>query len=94
MKAGRFGASDDINASPLCGYCVNNGIDGDIRNGLFDTEFSAYPLATWAGLVRVDSDRKFNVQTAAYQTWDNILDSSLNGVDWTIHPDDGVTLLI
>ena len=32
LKAGRFGASDDFNASPLYGYSLNNGIDGDIRN--------------------------------------------------------------
>jgi porin len=93
VKAGRFGASDDINASPLYGYYVNNGIDGDIRNVLFDTQFSAYPFATWAGLVRFDPNKNFNVQTAVYQTWDNIFDSSLNGVDWTIHPDDGVILM-
>src|SRR3977135_1228504 len=31
-KIRRFSASDDFNASPLYGYSVNNGIDGDIRN--------------------------------------------------------------
>ena len=49
LKVGRFGASDDFNASPLYGYSLNNGIDGDIRNVLFDTRFSAYPFATWGG---------------------------------------------
>lgn len=45
LKLGRFGASDDFNASPFYGYSLNNGIDDDIRNVLFDTSFSAYPFA-------------------------------------------------
>ena len=43
LKLGRFSASDDFNASLFYGYSLNNGIDGDIRNVLFDTRFSAYP---------------------------------------------------
>jgi porin len=93
FKVGRFGASDDLNASPIYGNYVNNGIDGDIRNVLFDTQSSAYPFSTWAGLVRFDPNKNFNVQAAVYQTWDNIFDSTTNGVDWTIHPDDGVIFM-
>src|SRR5207237_8982564 len=44
LKLGRFSASDDFNASLFYGYSLNNGIDGDIRNVLFDTRFSAYPF--------------------------------------------------
>ena len=51
LKLGRFGASDDFNASPFYGYSLNNGINGDIRNVLFDTRFSAYPFAVWAAAV-------------------------------------------
>lgn len=90
VKVGRFGASDDFNVSPIYSYYVNNGINGDIRNVLFDTQFSAYPFSTWAGLLRFDPNRKFFVMGGVFQTWNNIFDSSLNGVDWTIHPGDGV----
>ena len=76
FKVGRFGASDDLNASPIYGNYVNNGIDGDIRNVLFDTQSSAYPFATWAGLLRFDPNKNFNVQAAIYQTWDNIFNST------------------
>ena len=93
FKVGRFGASDDLNASPIYGNYVNNGINGDIRNVLFDTQSSAYPFATWAGLLRFDPSKNFNVQAAIYQTWDNIFNSTTNGVDWTIHSDDGVMLM-
>jgi porin len=89
-KIGRFGASDDFNVSPIYSYYVNNGIDGDIRNVLFDTQFSAYPFSTWAGMLRFDPNRKFYLMGGVFQTWKNIFNSSLNGVDWTIHPGDGV----
>ncbi len=55
LKIGRFGASDDFNgASSIYSRYLNNGIDGDIRNVLFDTQFSAYPFATWAARLRVE----------------------------------------
>ncbi|MBK8815956.1 MAG: carbohydrate porin [Methylococcaceae bacterium] len=43
LKLGRFGASDDFNASPFYGYSLNNGINGDIRNVLFNTRFRLIP---------------------------------------------------
>ena len=46
LKLGRFGASDDFNGSKIYGLYLNNGIDGDIRNVLFDTQFSLI-LCTW-----------------------------------------------
>ena len=55
LKLGRFSASDDFNASPFYGYSLNNGIDGDIRNVLFDTRFSAYPFPVWAAAVSARS---------------------------------------
>jgi len=90
LKAGRFSASDDLNASPIYSYYLNNGIDGDIRNILFDTQSSAYPFSTWAGLAKFKPNDKFLFQAGVYQTWDNIFQSYTNGTDWTIHPDDGV----
>ena len=68
FKVGRFGASDDFNTSPIYGLYMNNGIDGDIRNVLFDTQFSAYPFATWAGRVRVDPTPHVNAEFGAFQT--------------------------
>jgi porin len=93
LKVGRFAASDDINASPIYGNYVNNGIDGDIRNVLFDTQFSAYPFATWAGLVRVDPNKRFNAQFGVYQTWSGIFDNNGNGIEWSIRSGDGVILM-
>ena len=60
LKIGRFGASDDFNgASKFYSRYLNNGIDGDIRNVLFDTQFSAYPFATWAARLRVEPTTEY-----------------------------------
>ena len=66
LKIGRFGASDDFNgASTIYGRYLNNGIDGDIRNVLFDTQFSAYPFATWAARLRVDPTPEWKRRSAS-----------------------------
>ncbi|MEA3213214.1 MAG: porin [Chthoniobacter sp.] len=93
LKIGRFGASDDFNTSSLYGLYMNNGIDGNIRNALFDTQFSAYPFATWAARLRVDPTPEFNFQLGVFQTWDQIFDRTHNGLDWSIRDDDGVMIL-
>lgn len=93
FKIGRFGASDDFNTSPIYGLFMNNGIDGNIRNVLFDTQFSAYPFATWAARLRLDPTPEINFQIGVFQTWDDIFDRTHNGLDWSIHNNDGVMLL-
>jgi porin len=93
LKVGRFGASDDFNTSPIYGLYMNNGIDGNIRNVLFDTQFSAYPFATWAGRLRFDPTPEVNFQVGVFQTWDDIFDRRHNGLNWDIRDEDGVMIL-
>ena len=93
IKIGRFGASDDFNTSPIYGLYMNNGIDGNIRNVLFDTQFSAYPFATWAARLRLDPTPEVNFQLGVFQTWNEIFDRTHNGLDWEIRGEDGVMML-
>ena len=93
LKLGRFGASDDFNGSKIYGLYLNNGIDGDIRNVLFDTQFSAYPFATWAARLRVDPTPEWNAQLGVFQTWNDIFDRTHNGLNWGIRGDDGVFVI-
>jgi porin len=93
LKLGRFGASDDFNGSPIYGLYLNNGIDGDIRNVLFDTQFSAYPFATWAARLRIDPTPEWNAQFGVFQTWNDIFDRTHNGLNWGIRGEDGVFLI-
>jgi porin len=94
LKIGRFGASDDFNgASSIYSRYLNNGIDGDIRNVLFDTQFSAYPFATWAARLRIDPAPEWNAQFGVFQTWKDIFNRDLHGLDWSIRGSDGVFLI-
>jgi len=93
LKAGRFGASDDFNASPLYGYSLNNGIDGDIRNVLFDTRFSAYPFATWAAAIFYDATPEFNIKLGLFQVTPRMFENDDHGVNWNIGDHDGFTLI-
>jgi porin len=92
-KIGRFSASDDFNGSPLYGYSVNNGIDGDIRNVLFDTRFSAYPFAVWAAVLLYDPTPEFNAKLGIFQTSDDMFENDDNGLNWGIEGSDGYTAI-
>jgi porin len=92
-KIGRFSASDDFNGSPLYGYSVNNGIDGDIRNVLFDTRFSAYPFAVWSAVLLYDPTPEFNLKLGVFQTSDDMFENDDNGLNWGIEGSDGYTAI-
>ncbi len=94
LKLGRFSASDDFNASPFYGYSLNNGIDGDIRNVLFDTRFSAYPFPVWAAALLYDPTPEFNLKLGLFQTSKGMFDNTKHGLDWSIRGDDGYTAIV
>ena len=93
LKLGRFSASDDFNASPFYGYSLNNGINGDIRNVLFDTRFSAYPFPVWAAAFFYDPTPEFNLKLGFFQTSERMFDNTRHGLDWSIRSEDGYTAI-
>ena len=93
LKLGRFSASDDFNASPFYGYSLNNGIDGDIRNVLFDTRCSAYPFPVWAAAVLLDPTPELNLRFGIFQTSKDMFDNTEHGLDWSIRGEDGYTAI-
>ena len=94
LKLGRFSASDDFNASPFYGYSLNNGINGDIRNVLFDTRFSAYPFPVWAATVFYDPTPELNFKLGLFQTSKGMFDNTKHGLDWSIRGEDGYTAIL
>ncbi len=94
LKLGRFGASDDFNASPFYGYSLNNGINGDIRNVLFNTRFSAYPFAVWAAALFYDPSPELNFKFGFYQTSRDMFNNNDHGLNWSIGSDDGYTAIV
>lgn len=93
IKVGRFGACDDFNSSPLYGLYMNNGIDGDIRNVLFNTQFSAYPFATWAARVKYLPTPDTFVKVGVFQNTKEVFDRNRHGLDWSFHSGDGAFLI-
>lgn len=93
-RIGRFGASDDFNASPLYGYSLNNGINGDIRNVLFDTRFSAYPFATWAAALFYDPTPEFHLKLGVFQVTQDMFEKEDHGLNWSIGSNDGYMAIL
>ncbi len=93
IKIGRMGASDDFATSPLYGYYLSNGIDGNIRAVLFNTRFSAYPFASWGVRLRIDPTPETNAMVGLYQVSGRMFDRNYHGVDMSIRQGDGLLLL-
>lgn len=92
-KIGRFGASDDFNTSSLYGYSLNNGINGNIRNVLFNTRFSAYPFATWAGALFYEPTPQWSLKLGLFQTSEGMFENDDNGLNFGIGDRDGYTAI-
>lgn len=93
IRIGRFGASDDFNTSPLYGYYMSNAFDGNLRAVLFNTQFSAYPFATWAARLRLDPTPETNFQFGIFQAQDDVFDRDKHGVDFQFESGDGVWMI-
>jgi porin len=93
LKIGRFSASDDFNTSSLYGYYMSNAFDGNLRAVLFNTQFSAYPFATWGARVRFDPTPESNLQFGIFQAQDDVFDRDLHGLDFGVESGDGVWMI-
>lgn len=93
LRIGRFGASDDFNTSPLYGYYMSNAFDGNLRAVLFNTQFSAYPFATWAARLKVEPTDQTDFQIGVFQAQDDVFDRDKHGVDFQFESGDGVWLV-
>jgi porin len=93
FKLGRLSPGDDFAESPLYGYYVNNGIDGQIRAVIDDTRFATYPFASWGARLRFDPTPEFNLQTGLFQVSDRYVDRYLHGANFGINGQSGFQLV-
>jgi porin len=93
LKLGRFGASDDFNTNSLYGYSLNNGINGNIRNVLFNTRFSAYPFATWAAAMFIEPTPEWTLKLSIFQTSAGMFENDDNGLNFGFGEGDGYTAI-
>jgi len=85
FKFGRLSAGDDFASSPLYGYYLNNGIDGQIKAVVLDTRFSTYPYPVWGSRLRFDPSPEWNVMTGVYQVSNTMFDPNYNGLNMSFH---------
>ena len=93
FKIGRFSPGDDFATSPLYGYYVSNGIDGQIRAVIDDTRFATYPFASWAARLRFDPTPEFNIMTGIFEISDQLTNHDRHGVNFGINDQDGYQLV-
>jgi len=91
FKFGRLSPGDDFASSPLYGYYLNNGIDGQVKAIVLDTRFATYPYPVWGGRLRFDPSPEWNSMTGLYQVYDRMFDSHLHGLNFSI--DGGYSLV-
>jgi porin len=93
FKVGRFSPGDDFATSPLYGYYVSDGIDGQIRAVIDDTRFATYPFASWAARLRFDPSPEFNVMTGVFEVSDQLTNHDRHGVNFGINGQDGTQIV-
>jgi porin len=93
FKIGRLSPGDDFATSPLYGYYVNNGIDGQIRAVIDDTRFATYPFASWGARLRFDPTPEFNSMTGIFEVSDQLFNHDRHGVNFGIDGQDGTQLV-
>jgi porin len=85
FRVGRIAAGDDFLVSPYNYVFVQNGFDGNPVGVFFNAPgMSAYPNATWGGLVRVRPTERAYVMGGLYNGDPSIRADKHHGVDWSM----------
>lgn len=92
LKLGRIAAGDDMASSPLYWLYVNNGIDGNPQAIPVNTSFTCYPNATWGARIKFQPHEEVTLQYGIYQATDRLGNPRYHGMDFSIRPNDGITM--
>ena len=85
FRVGRIGAGDDFLVSPYNYVFVQNGFDGNPVGIFFNAPgMSAYPNATWGGLVKVSPIERIYVMGGLYNGDVSIRANKHHGADWSM----------
>ena len=85
LRVGRIAAGDDFLVSPYNYVFVQNGFDGNPVGIFFNAPgMTAYPNATWGGLVRVRPTERLYVMAGAYNGDVSIRANKHHGADWSM----------
>ncbi len=85
FRVGRIAAGDDFLVSPYNYVFVQNGFDGNPVGIFFNAPgMTAYPNATWGGLVKGRPTERTYVMGGVYNGDTSIRDNKQHGVDWSM----------
>src|SRR6266446_6020892 len=85
LRIGRIGAGDDFLVSPYNYVFVQNGFDGNPVGIFFNAPgMTAYPNATWGGLVKVKPTERMYVMGGVYNGDPSIRANTHHGVDFSL----------
>ena len=85
FRVGRIAAGDDFLVSPYNYVFVQNGFDGNPVGVFFNAPgMSAYPNATWGGLVKVRPTEQTYVMAGLYNGDPTIRANKHHGADWSM----------
>jgi porin len=86
FRVGRIAAGDDFLVSPYNYVFVQNGFDGNPVGIFFNAPgMTAYPNATWGGLVKVKPTERMYVMGGAYNGDVSIRANEHHGADWSMN---------
>jgi porin len=85
LRVGRVAAGDDFLVSPYNYVFVQNGFDGNPVGIFFNAPgMTAYPNATWGGLVKVKPTKRMYVMGGVYNGDVSIRANEHHGADWSM----------
>jgi len=84
LRGGRIAAGDDFMTSPLYGYFLQSGIDGNTGGIFFNVPMTVYPTATWGIRARVMPIPQIYVMAGVYNGDPTLVKNEKHGVDWTM----------
>lgn len=90
LKAGRLDGGNDFLTSPLYWEYVNNAFDGNPISIFFNTDFTAYPHATWGAYVGIRPCKELLLKFAVYNMNVNLQKNRYHGVNFTFASTQGV----
>src|SRR2546422_762581 len=86
VRVGRIAAGDDFLVSPYNYVFVQNGFDGNPVGIFFNAPgMTAYPNATWGGLVKVRPTEQMYVMGGLYNGDPSIRANKHHGADWSMN---------
>lgn len=89
IEAGRLFAGDVFAASPLFGYYVNGGINGNLNSIPVNIFFPTSPVATWGARATFQPAQEWQLVAAIYNADPGVADPDKHGLDFSLNTSKG-----